>query len=402
MPRALFNVHSVLQEFNPSKFIVIFSTFIFCILFSLRLDNRIAISYWLVFLPLWIWKSTALLGALIGSIIWLRNPDYRMSNSSYIHFKSMLISISLQILLLMFEILVCDKLESKRNTWTMTFIPLLFVSLLSISVCVWSVRNQRGFLLEFFAAINILQFALIPLKLDNFINWSWVVVFVPTWILLCFAVVVIIYAMIFAAIILRSPGIETDQRRASINSISSTSLIFLPMLMFVILLTSKLDTPPNVLSLSYFVTFLPLFVTLMILIRHLSFESRSGSLWWFGMRSDFCSFLLRIFPCLKEYGNTSFIMGHQVGDVSSNVSVQDSISNVSNVLGAHQTIRSSSDSAVGDSGGHHHHHHHYENNAKRLLHSLSQVFFRDKSHQYRDEEASNSPMVPKLNIDTPD
>lgn len=423
MPRALINVHSFLQDFNPSKFTVYFSLLIFSILFTLKLDNRIALSWWLIFLPLWIWKSIAVLGALVGTFIWLNNPDFRVSNSSYVHFKSMLISLSLQLLLLMFEILVCDKLETKRHTWTIAFTPLLFISLLSISVCVWSVKNGRGIELEFFAAINILQIVLIALKLDQFINWSWIIVFIPSWILLFFAIVVILYAMIFAAIVLRSPEMGSEQRRASVHSASSTSMIYLPLLIFIILLTSKLDSPPNVITPSYFITSLPLFITLLILIR-LSFGSKSGSLWWFGMRADFCTFLLSVFPRLREYGNISFTMNspnHRRGDtVADSNSFQDG-SAVYNLYSSttlpplpstaanlpRQQQQQELDQAANDmkppsrleSGQ-------SNNKAKRFLMTLSRVFTRaDKFHEdhtHQDSTDGNSSGATKFNVDEPD
>lgn len=409
MPRALINVHSFLQDFNPSKFTVYFSLLVFSILFSLKLDNRISFSWWLVFLPIWIWKSIAILGALVGTVIWLKNPDYRISNSSYVHFKSMLISLSLQLLLLMFEILVCDKLETKRHTWTIAFTPLLFISLLSISVCVWSVKNGRGIELEFFAAINILQIVLISLKLDNFISWSWIIVFIPSWILLFFAIVVILYAMIFAAIVLRSPEMGSEQRRASIHSASSTSMIYLPLLIFIILLTSKLDSPPNVITPSYFITSVPLFITLLILIR-LSFGSRPGSLWWFGMRSDFCTFLLKICPCLKEYGNISFTMNFPRGDmVADSNNLHDSVTYnpyssttlppvpaaaVSQRLEV-ENDKSGSSSIAGSASS---------SRAKRLLRTLSRVFIRAKYHDNRPHQDSNDNSLgtDKFNVYDPD
>lgn len=391
MPRALINVHSFLQDFNPSKFIVYSSVLIFSILFSLRLDNRITFSWWLVFLPLWIWKSIAMLGALVGLFIWIKKPEYRVSNSSYVHFKSMLISVALQILLLMFEILACDKLETRRHTWTLVFVPLLFISLLSISVCTWSVKNGRGIELEFFASINILQIILFALKLDNFLSWSWLVIFIPSWILLCFAIVVMLYAMVFAIAVLRSPDFGSEHRRASLHSASSSSMVFLPLLIFIILLTSKLDSPPNVMTPSYFLTFTPLFITLIILIR-LSFGSKSGSLWWFGMRTDFCTFLLTICPCLKEYGNTSFIMNTRLGDQVSDSSANDNNSGNNQSIRItspnHRTINYSQTTNQSD--------------AKRLLYTLNKVFFRDKSERLQDKGSLDGPIVPKLTIDIPD
>lgn len=408
MPRALINLHSFLQDFNPTKFTVYFSVLIFSVLFSLKLDNKITFSYWLVFLPLWIWKSLAFLGGSVGIFKWLRNPDYRASHSSCVHFKSMLISLSLQLLLLMFEILACDKLETRRHTWTLAFVPLLFISLLSISVCIWLVKNGRGIELEFFAAINILQIVLLALKLDNFINWSWMIVFIPSWILLCFAVVVMLYAMIFAAIVLRSSNINSDHHRhASIHSASASSLVFLPILVFIILLTSKLDSPPGVPTPGYFVTCLPLFVTLLILIR-MSFVAKPGSLWWFGMRTDFCTYLLTICPCLKEYGNTSFTINSPFDESVADASTSSSsghgnggLSIPSDPMVVSTELNSPSDDSdpqqtTSNSP--------LQNDTNRLLHSLSQVLFRDKSidNNQKNNQSQNDQMFAKHALDMPD
>ena len=173
------------------------------------------ISWWLIFTPLWIWKFLVIFGALIGIIVWIFNPEYRLSESSYTHFKSMLISLSLQLLLLMFELLVCDKLESDRHFWTLTFIPLISISLLSVAVSIWSLKNERDFELELFCSVNILQFIFIALRLDRFIIWSWVVVFVPLWILLCLAIIGVLYALIFAVILFHTPEVSLEQRKAS-------------------------------------------------------------------------------------------------------------------------------------------------------------------------------------------
>lgn len=38
-------------------------------------------------------------------------------------------------------------------------------------------------------AVNALQFVFLPLKLDDLVTWSWEVVFVPLWIVLCLSLV---------------------------------------------------------------------------------------------------------------------------------------------------------------------------------------------------------------------
>lgn len=133
---------------------------------------------------------------LITGIVFLIPPCsifkfviYRLEVDSYSHFKAMLISLSLHLILLMFELLACDRLTSGRHLWVLVFIPLIFGSVASVGACVWSVKHDRSFELELFLAVNALQFVFLPLKLDGFVSWSWEVVFVPLWIVLCLSLV---------------------------------------------------------------------------------------------------------------------------------------------------------------------------------------------------------------------
>ena len=63
-----------------SKFVVYGCLLVFSLLFALRLDGIIQWNYWLVFLPLWIWKTLVVVGATVGSCVWWRNPNYRSEN----------------------------------------------------------------------------------------------------------------------------------------------------------------------------------------------------------------------------------------------------------------------------------------------------------------------------------
>lgn len=126
---------------------------------------------------------------MIGAFVWCRFPHYRLEGDSYAHFKAMLISLSLHLILLMFELLACDRLTSGRHPWVLVFIPLIFGSVASVGACVWSVKHDRSFELELFLAVNALQFVFLPLKLDELVSWSWEVVFVPLWIVLCLSLV---------------------------------------------------------------------------------------------------------------------------------------------------------------------------------------------------------------------
>jgi hypothetical protein len=56
---------------------VIIFLMIFTLLLSLRLDNTIKFSYWIVFLPLWIWKLTSTVGMIVGSVVWCKLSQQR-------------------------------------------------------------------------------------------------------------------------------------------------------------------------------------------------------------------------------------------------------------------------------------------------------------------------------------
>jgi len=60
-----------------SKFVIFSCLLVFTLLFSLRLDNTIQWNYWVIFLPIWIWKALVIIGAIVGSYVWFRHPQYR-------------------------------------------------------------------------------------------------------------------------------------------------------------------------------------------------------------------------------------------------------------------------------------------------------------------------------------
>lgn len=101
-----------------------------------------------------------------------------------------------------------------------------------MQVCIWAVKHDRSFELELFCAVNVLQFIFLALRLDNFITWSWEVVFVPLWALLCLSLVAVLYAIVFAAVLLRTPQINARQRRTSLNSAIAYTFLVVPILVF--------------------------------------------------------------------------------------------------------------------------------------------------------------------------
>ncbi|XP_074109548.1 transmembrane protein 185A isoform X2 [Cotesia typhae] len=282
------NLQTLFQDFNPSKFLVHSCLMIFTALFALRLDGFIEWSYWSIFSPIWLWKGMVILGATVGSYVWWRHPHARLEGDAYVHYKAMLITLALHLILLMFELLVCDKLESDRHLWILVFIPLIFISIVSIAVCIWAVKHDRSFELELFCAVNVLQFIFLALKLDQFITWSWEVVFVPLWALLCLSLVAVLYTIVFAAVLLRAPQVNARVRRTSLNSALAYTFLVVPILVFQVLLANKLDGD---LSLNYTTIAAPLLLSHMTLI-FMSFGAKGGN-------RCLC-------PLLQEYGNISY------------------------------------------------------------------------------------------------
>ncbi|KAM6949054.1 transmembrane protein 185A-like [Aplochiton taeniatus] len=298
----IMNLRGLFQDFNPSKFLIYACLLLFSVLLSLRLDGFIKWSYWALFSPLWFWKLLAVIGALVGTGFWAHNPRYRAEGEMCVEFKAMLIAVGLHVLLLMFEVLVCDRLEGGTHFWLLVFMPLFFVSPVSVAACVWGFRHDRSLELEVLCSVNILQFIFIALKLDRIVHWPWLVVCVPLWILMSFLCLVVLYYLIWSLLFLRSIDIIAEQRRSHVTMATSWMAIVVPLLTFEILLVHKLDGHS---SLSYVAVFVPLWISLLTLMAT-AFGQKGGNHWWFGIRKDFCHFLLELLPFLREYGNVSY------------------------------------------------------------------------------------------------
>merc|ERR1719220_1707161 len=300
-------------------------------LFALKRDGILHWSWWSIFIPLFVWKGFAVSGAIVGSIVWWRRPQNRLNAEEYIQYKAMLISLATHLLILMFWLMCADNLENYdavstgnihtnhlrttvwRHLWVIVFVPLVFVSIISIAICIWSVRHDRPFELELFCAVNILQFVFLALKLDRLITWPWEICFVPLWIVLCISLVGVLYTIIFAGILLRMPEVNAEQRRTSTNSALGYSFLVIPLLVFLVLLTNKLD---GSIRISFFAACAPLFLTFFTLIIA-SFGARGGNQYWFGLRKPPCQFLFGICPCLQLFGNISYSLYSNQGNSNS-------------------------------------------------------------------------------------
>uniref|UniRef100_A0A4W3GDX0 Transmembrane protein 185 n=1 Tax=Callorhinchus milii TaxID=7868 RepID=A0A4W3GDX0_CALMI len=289
------------------KFLIYACLLLFSVLLSLRLDGVIQWSYWAVFTPVWLWKLMVIIGALVGTGVWARNPQYRAEGETCVEFKAMLIAVGINLLLLMFEVLVCDRIERGNHFWLLVFMPLFFVSPVSVAACVWGFRHDRSLELEILCSVNILQFIFIALRLDEIIKWPWLVVCVPLWILMSFLCLVVLYYIVWSVLFLRSMDVIAEQRRTHVTMAISWMIIVVPLLTFEILLVHKLDGHNNF---SFIPIFIPLWLSLITLMAT-TFGQKGGNHWWFGIRKDFCQFLLEIFPFLREYGNISYELHHE-------------------------------------------------------------------------------------------
>jgi uncharacterized membrane protein len=168
------------------------------------------------------------------------------------------------------------------------------------------------------------------------------VIFIPLWILICLSLIAVLYAIILALLLIRSIDLLPDRRRQHMWSAVAYTLLVVPLLVFLVcatragahtrmlqvLLTGKLDAvamgDPAASRLPYVIVCTPLYVSLACLLL-LACGARGGNqcMWtarvhahlsnagWFGMRTDFCAFLLGQCPCLQQYGNVSYKFGER-------------------------------------------------------------------------------------------
>uniref|UniRef100_A0A1I7YS82 Transmembrane protein n=1 Tax=Steinernema glaseri TaxID=37863 RepID=A0A1I7YS82_9BILA len=231
-----------------------------------------------------------------------------------------------------------DEPHDPTLTWSVVFAPLFGLAILAVTVMVWAVRFSKSFKFELFFTVNVVQFVFLALKLDNVVDWNWAIVFIPAWMVLAVCLIAVVYAVILAILLSRTMQMLPSHRRNHIFSALCHLCVVVPLLMFLLLLTGRLDaieannstipittTPEPVSSdLSNLILTttlspldaipglstisIPLFFALALLTL-LTFGSRGGNPWWFAMRKPFCNFIFGHSPCLQQYANISYKIG---------------------------------------------------------------------------------------------
>jgi len=304
------------KDFNASKFTLFLCLLPFSILLSLYLNGSIDVTIWTVFSPLWLLNTVVIFGALIGSVSWCSHSRNRRDRESYTEYKALLLTASLHVALLMFEILVCYKLHYNIVSlrWIVVFTPLFLTAPIAVAACVWGFKNNRSLELEAVLSSNVLLFIFIQLKLDRYISWQWTAVFIPLWIIMCLPCVAVLYYFAWAFILCRSS--YHQQKQSHLFVAFNWICIVVPLLFFQVLLAYKLDER-NISSYSWDQVFFPLHISIFAFIIS-AFGSKGGNKWWFGIRSEFCPFLLNCLPFLTVYGNVSYEPGRKHEDVEEN------------------------------------------------------------------------------------
>lgn len=151
-------------------------------------------------------------------------------------------------------------------------------------------------------------------------------VLVPTWILFSLFLLCSIYSLTIALFLNRhfyAHQHMPPNRRPRLCASICHVILGIPLLLHLLLLAGKLDALESPSSqspsgqTSFLLIGLPLMVSLFILLL-LSFGSRSGNIWWFGMRQPFCNFIFTLFPCLQYYANISCKFGDGMEQNDSN------------------------------------------------------------------------------------
>ncbi|CAD6192733.1 unnamed protein product [Caenorhabditis auriculariae] len=316
------------RGFNVSKCILYLSLLLFVILVSLKLDNRVGFSYAFVFAPLWSCNLLVFAGAIIGACSFCAKPPSRNEIALRVDFAAMLLTAVEHVFLCAFVTFAFVKLELEpflpfehEIPWTIVFCPLFTLAIVSVGVAIWAMRHDKPFEFEFLYAINIVEMVFVAFKLDKQVDWSWAVVFIPLWVVLSLSAVGVVYALVLSIVLARSRHFLPSHRRQHVYSALLHTMLVVPALICLVLLTGKLDAlhwteKEPAADIPYTMVFLPLMLSLGLsaaMAIGVTGTSANGTastnVWWFGLRQPFCPFILEACPPLRQYANVSYKVG---------------------------------------------------------------------------------------------
>jgi hypothetical protein len=223
----------------------------------------------------------------------------------------MFLSVTLQFFLFLAELLISINIATGSPIpWVAVFIPFYIMCFVSIPTCIWNCYRKRSVEIEIFAMTFLLQFIFLGIKLDDFIQWSWSIVFIPFWLLFCgFVISLIIMGVVTILTYVLSENQQALESRklSDILYFIFASIFLFFFIIFMGLLSSRLD---NNIQVPYSAVLIPFHFSLFTLIC-LSVCRQPANIWWFGIRQNFVEFLLIKVPLLQSYANISYVKVHQ-------------------------------------------------------------------------------------------
>uniref|UniRef100_A0A0K0E5Y0 Uncharacterized protein n=1 Tax=Strongyloides stercoralis TaxID=6248 RepID=A0A0K0E5Y0_STRER len=313
------NMCNSLQNCNVSKVMLYLLICFFLITLALHLDGTIQLSYFLIFLPLFTFEIFVFMNFLASTSLYFITFPTASETVFKKDFILMLLNTIEHTFIALFEIMLYFRLHrlpesTDKNIWLITFIPLVLLGFVSILVMLWSFQNNKSIEAELFYTINFSQMILIACKLNGNINWSWMMIFIPSWILLFATIVIILYFLISSIYLYYNQNNQNNNfRKDFLYSTVCNIFITIPIFIFLLLLTIKLDNSSfygifNVNKISYRIIFTPLLISLCYLT--FSALGANGKLfWWFSFPNSFWPHCFEVFPCLKLYGNINVRFG---------------------------------------------------------------------------------------------
>ncbi|KAK4472627.1 hypothetical protein MN116_003862 [Schistosoma mekongi] len=242
----------ILQNYEQNaiiqKIIFLFVFLTFLILCLLRTNNYICINTWLMFTPFWLWNIIVFTGLFILFLY-----------KSFTITKFSLFYCLYQILLFTSQIFICIKLEENMLSWCSVFIPIYGLCILGFFTFTKEFCKLTLCDCEKFLALNIPSIILTGLRLDDYINWTWILVLIPFWITMG----LIIALLLLLICMLCGLNRLTQKDLHDIIFIIGCLSIAFTFLTFVILLVCQLD---KIKLFTYTEIFLPLIICIIFML----------------------------------------------------------------------------------------------------------------------------------------